>query len=58
MARFVIGTRNQSQDAFVELVEEQSEYWDILLLDQLVEAYTNMTRKLLYGIQWIDQHGN
>ncbi len=58
MARFVIGTGNQSQDTVVKLVKEQSEYGDILLLDQLVEAYTNMTRKLLYGIQWMDQHGS
>ncbi len=58
MARFVIGTRNLTQDVVVKLVEEQSEYGDILLLDQLVDSYYNLTRKLLYSVQWMDKHGS
>lgn len=44
--RFVIGTRDLEEQKFKVLLDEHLKYQDLMLLDELVDKYENLTMKL------------
>lgn len=57
LVRFVIGTGGlrgtQLEPLYAELEEGHD---DLLLLPRLHDTYGNLTRKVLYGFQWLDEN--
>lgn len=51
---FSIGSNGLSDVEKKDLLEEKRQYQDIILLDELVDSYGNLTRKLLYSLEEIE----
>jgi len=56
LVMFAIGTLGLSPSSFEDLKDEKSIHHDLLLLPDLEESYSNLTRKVLYSFVWIDKH--
>ena len=56
LVTFAIGTLGLSPLSLEALNSEQEAYHDLLLLSDLKEAYSNLTRKVLYSFMWADRH--
>ena len=56
--RFFVGTQNLSQGLLEMLHREQPIYHDIVMLDQLVDSYENLTTKVVQTMKWTAQHMN
>ncbi|KAL8581846.1 hypothetical protein ACOMHN_010220 [Nucella lapillus] len=54
LVKFVIGTRNVSEEALQSINREQFLHNDLLLFPTFAESYANLTTKLLYTLQWVD----
>ena len=52
--KFAVGVNNISAQAKEAIEREQFIRNDLLLLNSLTESYHNLTRKLLYALQWAD----
>lgn len=50
--RFVVGTLNLSDEIKNGLVAENKKYQDLILLEELLDSYGNLTRKTLYTFIW------
>lgn len=58
IVRFAIGTLQLPSSDLQALTQEQSEHGDLILLPDLKEDYTNLTRKVLHSFAWVDTHLN
>ena len=56
LVKFSVGTLSLSPSDHENLLEEMATYHDLLLLPNLQEAYTNLTRKVLESFVWVDEH--
>jgi len=56
MVKFVIGTVSLLLSDLEALMTEEHTHQDLLLLYTLKELYHNLTKKVLYALQWADQH--
>lgn len=54
--KFLIGTLNLNQDVLEALKKEQHTFDDILLLEDLQDSYSNLSTKVLLGLQWANEH--
>ena len=52
--RFVVGTKELTQDQFSPLSAEADMFQDIFFLSQHKEAYSNLTAKVLSSLVWAD----
>ena len=52
---FAIGTLGLSTSSLEDLKDEESIHHDLLLLPDLEESYSNLTRKVLYSFVWVDK---
>lgn len=55
LTKFVIGTNNLAEEVKKNIEREQFSHNDLLLLNGLTESYKNLTTKLMYSLQWVDQ---
>lgn len=51
---FSVGSNGLSDTQKKALLEEKRQHQDIILLDELVDSYANLTRKLLYSLEEIE----
>ena len=51
-SRFLIGTNRLLKEKIGNLTVEQNQFGDLLLFDDLKDAYSNLSRKVLHGLQW------
>ena len=56
MVKFVIGTLDLPPSDLEALMTEEHTHHDLLLLSRLRESYHNLTRKVLYTFQWVDEN--
>lgn len=56
LVTFAIGTLGLSPLSLEALNSEEETYHDLLLLSDLEESYSNLTRKVLYSFMWVDKH--
>ena len=56
LLKFVIGTMNMAEDKLSEILKESMEHKDLLLLDNLVDSFANLTRKVLYSYIWASKN--
>ena len=56
--RFFVGTRSLSKGLLEMLHTEQASHHDIVMLDQLVDSYGNLTSKTLLTMKWTARHVN
>ena len=56
MVKFVIGTLDLPPSDLEALMAEEHTHHDLLLLSHLKESYHNLTRKVLYTFQWVDEN--
>lgn len=54
--RFVIGLLNLSEELKNDLNAESKKYKDLILLDNLLDSYKNLTRKTMYTFIWASYH--
>ena len=54
--KFSLGTLGLNSTEVEELEAEEMEHHDLILLPHLKDTYTNLTRKVLYSLEWVDQH--
>ena len=54
--KFSLGTLGLNSTEVEELEAEEMEHHDLILLPHLNDTYTNLTRKVLYSLEWVDQH--
>jgi len=52
LLKFVIGTMNMGEAKLTEIDKENEEHKDLLLLDNLIDSFANLTRKVLYSYIW------
>lgn len=50
--RFVVGLLNLSDDVRNDLIAEKNKYQDLVLIEDLLDSYKNLTRKTLYTFIW------
>ena len=50
--RFVVGLSNLSEEVKADLHTEEKKYNDLVLLEDLLDSYKNLTRKTLYTFIW------
>ncbi|XP_069673698.1 beta-1,3-galactosyltransferase 6-like [Periplaneta americana] len=50
---FVIGSDNLFEDTRLRIEEEQSRYHDLMLLPNVVDNYSSLTRKILEAFLWL-----
>ena len=53
---FAIGTDNLSSKLTLILTKEKQAYGDLLLLKKFTESYSNLTKKLLAVIKWVEEN--
>ena len=53
---FVVGGRGLDADARRTLALEMERHADLLILDDLVDSYANLTLKIVHAYSWIDAH--
>ena len=58
LIKFAIGTVGLSSSEIGNLTAEDKVHGDLLLLTNLHDAYSNITRKVLYSFVWADQNVN
>ena len=58
LVKFSIGTVGLSSSEIGNLTAEDKVHGDLLLLTNLHDAYSNITRKVLYSFVWADQNVN
>ena len=56
--RFFVGTHNLEKDLLDMLQREQAVHRDVVMLDQLVDSYENLTQKTVQTMKWAAQHVN
>ncbi|XP_070561892.1 beta-1,3-galactosyltransferase 6-like [Ptychodera flava] len=56
LPRFVIGVAGLGDGERDVLQAEQMQYDDLLLLEELIDSYKSLTRKLLLMYSWLDQN--
>ena len=56
LVTFAIGILGLSPLSLEALNTEEEAYHDLLLLSDLEESYSNLTRKVLYSFMWVDKH--
>ena len=54
--KFSLGMLGLNSTEVEELEAEEMEHHDLILLPHLKDTYTNLTRKVLYSLEWVDQH--
>ena len=54
--RFIIGTKDLTEDQLQPLQQEVAMFHDLLFLSEHREAYSNLTAKVLNGLVWADQN--
>ena len=52
LLKFVLGTMGMAEDDCSRLQKENEEHKDLLLLTELVDSFTNLTRKVLSSFVW------
>ena len=58
LVKFAIGTVGLSSSEIGNLTAEDKVHGDLLLLTNLHDTYSNLTRKVLYSFVWADQNVN
>lgn len=56
LLKFVLGTMGMAEDYRGQLQKENEEYNDLLLLTDLVDSFTNLTRKVLSTFVWASKN--
>ena len=56
LVKFAIGTLKASFSEIEDLTAEDQVYGDLLLLTNLHDTYSNLTRKVLYSFLWADEN--
>ena len=56
--RFFVGTHSLNKRLLEMLHKEQTSHHDIVMLDQLVDSYQNLTSKTVQTMKWTAQHVN
>ena len=56
--RFFVGTYSLSKSLLEMLHREQASHGDIVMLDQLVDSYQNLTNKTVQTMKWTARHVN
>ena len=51
-SRFLIGTNTLLKEKIGNLTVEQNQFGDLLLLPDLKDSYSNLSRKVLRGLEW------
>lgn len=54
--RFAVGSRNLPDEVFKNIKQEEKVHGDLLLLEDIEESYSSLTRKLLSTLKWVSQH--
>lgn len=54
--RFVIGRRNLPEETDENVEQEEKVHGDLLLLDDIEESYSSLTKKLLSMFKWVNGH--
>ena len=54
--RFVLGRKNLPEETVENMKQEDKIHRDLLLLDDIEESYSSLTKKLLSTLKWIDAH--
>lgn len=50
--RFVVGLLNLSDEVKSDLIAENNKFQDLVILEDLLDSYKNLTRKTLYSFIW------
>ena len=58
LVKFSIGTLGLPPSEMDNLAAEEKVHGDLLLLENLHDTYSNLTRKVLYSFLWADRHVN
>ena len=53
--KFSLGTLGLNSTEVEELEAEEMEHHDLILVPHLKDTYTNLTRNVLYSLEWVDQ---
>jgi len=53
---FVLGSRGLDEKVSDALRREMEAFHDLLLLDDLIDSYANLTLKIVHAYSWIDRH--
>ena len=51
-SRFLIGTNRLLKEKIGNLTVEQNQFGDLLLFPNLKDSYSNLSRKVLHGLEW------
>ena len=51
-SRFLIGTNRLLKEKIGNLTVEQNQFGDLLLFPDLKDSYSNLSRKVLHGLEW------
>ena len=51
-SRFLIGTNRLYKEKIGNLTVEQNQFGDLLLFPDLKDSYSNLSRKVLHGLEW------
>lgn len=54
--RFVVGRRNLPEETEENVKQEEKVHGDLLLLDDIEESYSSLTKKLLSTLKWVNRH--
>ncbi|KZS05998.1 N-acetyllactosaminide beta-1,3-N-acetylglucosaminyltransferase 4 [Daphnia magna] len=55
---FVVGSKGLAQDVLQNVLEENSSYHDMVILESINESYSSLTGKILVGFQWLHSNHN
>ncbi|BFZ23847.1 hypothetical protein BsWGS_26886 [Bradybaena similaris] len=58
MFRFVVGTAALNNVQSSQLAQEESVYMDMLLLNNVIDSYEELTNKIMQAFIWVDKHVN
>lgn len=55
---FVVGSKGLAQDVLQIVLDENSSYRDMVILESINESYSSLTGKVLAGFQWLHSNYN
>lgn len=54
--RFVVGGKNLPDETLENIKQEQKVHRDLLIIEDIEESYSSLTRKLLSMLKWVSRH--